>query len=154
LTHPVAARVLSILLSLASLQLFAEKPALEHLFPAGGAPGSTNSVTIFGKFDPWPPKFWTDTEDLSFNATTNKGKVDITIAPDAKPGPRLVRIYNDEGGSDPKIFVIGGDREIVEKEPNNLFSKAEQLDELPITLNGRFEKRGDVDCYALELHAG
>jgi len=147
-------RALYILLSFCAAQVFAEKPALEHLFPAGATPGTTNTLTLSGKFEPWPPHFWAEGEGISFNAETNKGKVEITVTADVKAGPRLIRIYNDEGASDPRIFVIGAGREIIEAEPNDLFSKAEELKELPVTINGRFEKRGDVDCFALHMRAG
>ena len=50
--------VVAALCAIAVLRLSAEAPTVEHLFPAGLTRGSTNVVTIAGKFEPWPPKVW------------------------------------------------------------------------------------------------
>jgi hypothetical protein len=132
----------------------AEKPVLENIYPAGGSIGSTNIITLDGKFEPWPPKFWSDTDELSFLAETNKGKVMVRICKNAQPGPHLVRVFNDESASDPAIFVIGSGREITEVEPNNLFRKNEPIEDFPVTINGKLQKRGDVDAFSFKLEAG
>jgi hypothetical protein len=147
-------QIFTFLFCLGTTLVSAQQPALDHLFPAGAAPDTTNSITLFGKFEPWPPKFWSDSDQITFNPTTNKAKVEFRIAPGAKPGAHLVRIYNDDGASDPRIFVIGSTNEISETEPNDLFSRPEAVKSLPLTINGRFEKRGDVDSFALDLKAG
>src|SRR5436309_4572564 len=120
---------ITILLTSAS---FAAEPVLDGLFPAGGARGTTNIVTAAGKFDPWPPKVWVSSPGLVFNTETNKGKFSVAIAADADPGPRLVRFYNDEGASELRFFVVGDGKEILEKEPNNSFAKAQVVQTLPV----------------------
>jgi hypothetical protein len=134
--------------------LQAEPPPLDALYPAGGERGTTNAVTAIGKFDAWPPKVWIGGEGIEFVAETNKGKFTVTISRDAIPGPRLVRLYNEDGTSDPRTFVIGDTREISEAEPNNHFAKAQRISESPVTINGRLDKNGDVDSFAIELSAG
>src|SRR5206468_3857311 len=131
--------------------LHAETPIIDGLFPVGGARGTTNLVTVSGKFEPWPPKVWVSRPDLAFSAETNKGKFVVTISDAAVPGPRLVRFYNDEGAGDPRIFVIGGGREIADLEGNNQFSKPQWIEELPVTVNGRLDKRDDVDSFGVRL---
>jgi len=136
------------------LVLSADPPTLEMFYPAGGERGSTNIVSAIGKFDAWPPKFWVSCLGLLFNAETNKGKFFLGIAPDASPGPRLVRLYNTDGASEPRFFVVGETHEIPEIEPNNYFSKPQVIDELPVTINGRLDKNGDVDSFGINLRAG
>ncbi len=132
---------------------FAAEPVLDGLFPAGGARGTTNLVTAVGKFDSWPLKVWVNRPGLTFSAETNKGKFSVAISADAVPGPRLVRLYNEEGASELRFFVIGAGQEILETEPNNFFSKAQEVKSLPITINGRLDKNGDVDSFALNLRS-
>jgi hypothetical protein len=134
--------------------LHAAPPALDHLYPAGGAIDSTNTVTITGKFEPWPPKVWVSSPGLEFNAQTNKGKFEVTMAPDAAPGPRWIRLFNEEGASEPRLFVVGEWREIRDQEPNDHFAKAQPIESLPVTVNGQLDKRGDVDSFAVPLRAG
>ncbi len=133
---------------------FAETPTLDGFYPAGGERGTTNSVTAAGKFGSWPPHVWISSPGLTFTAETNKGKFSVTIAVNAPPGPRLIRLYNEDGASDPRFFVVGTGRESTETEPNNHFAKAQPIPELPATINGRLDKNGDVDSFAIHLRAG
>jgi len=132
----------------------AEKPTLEHIFPAGASRNSTHTLTLFGKFDAWPPKVWSSCGVLVFNFPTNKGKVEIKVPADAPVGPCLFRLYSEEGASEPCIFVVDEGSECEENEPNNHFSKPQLITNLPVTINGRLEKNGDVDSYGFQIKAG
>ena len=150
----IAARA-ALLAAVTSTSLIAATaPTFDALFPAGAEHGSTNAVTVSGKFDPWPPKAWLSGPGVHFNAETNKGKFTVTIDTEAAPGARVVRFYNEEGVSEPRLFVVGEQREISETETNNHFARAQQIAALPITINGRLEKGGDVDSFAVQLRAG
>lgn len=131
-----------------------EAPTLEHLHPLGVLRGSTNAVTVAGKFDPWPPKVWVDMPGVVFNAETNKGKMLVEVSREAKPGPVLVRLYNESGASEPRILMIADRSEIMETEPNDHFAKAQAIAQLPATINGRFERRGDADSFQIHLRRG
>jgi hypothetical protein len=135
-------------------QSFAAAPSLDGFYPAGGERGMTGIVAAIGKFDAWPPKVWVEQPGVVFIAETNKGKFRVNIAADAAPGPRLVRLYNEEGASEPRFFIVGAMKEIAESEPNNHFAKAQPMSELPITINGRLDKNGDTDSFAIQLRAG
>jgi hypothetical protein len=150
----IAATWLTVLFGSAFLTS-AEPPTLDAFFPAGGERGTTNVVTAIGKFDPWPSQVWVSESGVTFNAETNKGKFSVTVAHQAASGPRLVRLYNAEGVSEPRLFVVGsGGKETLEAEPNNHFAKAQLLTNLPITINGRLDKNDDVDSFAFHLRAG
>jgi hypothetical protein len=142
---------LAALFSLLSVR--GDAPELKAIHPIGAARGTTNTYTLSGKFDPWPPKFWSEPAGLIFKTDTNKNKVTIEIPSDAAPGPRLVRIYNEEGATDPKFFVIGKDPELTEKEPNGRLIEAQEA-KLPIVINGRLDKNDDVDSYKITLKGG
>lgn len=131
----------------------AEAPELKAIHPIGAGRGTTNTYTLSGKFDPWPPKFWSEPAGLIFKTDTNQNKVTIEIPTDSPPGPRLVRIFNDDGVTDPKFFVIGKDSEITEKEPNSRLTEAQDA-KLPTVINGRLDKNDDVDSYRVDLKSG
>lgn len=138
----------------ATSSALAEAPKLNHLIPAGAARGSTNTVTLTGKFEPWPPRVWVHPPGVIFVAGTNQGKLRVEVAPDAPPGPRLVRLYNNDGASEPRFFVVGAGREIADVEPNDHFARPQPAGELPVTINGQLEKEGSVDSFAVNVRAG
>jgi len=139
---------------LLTVTAFAAAPSLDCFYPVAVPCGSTNTITAIGKFDPWPPKIWTAALGVSFIAETNKGKFQVSVAPDAKPGGYFVRAYNDEGVSTPRFLLVTESPESSEKEPNNDFESAQLLDKLPAAVNARFDKNDDVDTYRLELSNG
>lgn len=129
-------------------------PSLNQLYPAGAGVGSSNRVAVVGKFDPWPPKFWVEGDGVVFRGTTNTGWVQVEIAADAVPGARWVRVFNDEGASEPRLFVVGPTAEPADTEPNNGFAAPQFVSRGPVTINGRLDKNGDVDSFGISVGAG
>ena len=148
------ARAALLALVLSMLLLHADSPTLDAIYPPGAALGSSNVITLSGKFEPWPPKVWMSVSGLEFIAQTNKGKFALIVGTNASPGPRLVRIYNEDGVSEPRFFVVGSGREVIDTETNNHFGSAQPIGDLPVTINGRLEKGGDVDSFAVHVKAG
>ncbi len=134
--------------------VFGAAPVLEHLYPVGLGVGSAQTLTLQGKFDPWPPQVWVEGDGLACIAQTNKGKIDVTVDAEAEPGPRLIRVFNDEGVSEPRIVVIDESWTLAEAEPNNKFEAAQAVASLPMTIDGRLERNGDVDSYRIDLREG
>jgi hypothetical protein len=132
----------------------AAAPAPEFIFPAGGKQGATFNVTVGGKLDGWPVGVWTDHAGLVFKATTNSGAFTVTIGADVPPGPHLVRFHNGDGAAEPRTFVVGTRDEVPEAEPNDDFRKAQRLDKPAVVVNGRLEKAGDVDSFAIQAEQG
>jgi hypothetical protein len=133
---------------------FCAAPTLDHVYPVAIQAGTSNSVQVLGKFDPWPPKIWADTPGVHFTAETNSGKLQAVVEKDAPTGPHLIRLYNERGASEPRIFIIAREPQLQEKEPNDHFAKAQVITNLPVHLNGRLDKAGDVDCYSVHLEKG
>lgn len=146
--------VIVLLCSFAASAARAAAPAPEFIFPAGGKPGPTFNVTVGGKLDGWPVGVWTDHAGLVFKATTNSGAFTVSIAADVPPGPHLVRFFNDDGAAEPRTFVVGTRDEVLEVEPNDDFRKAQLVDKSAVVVNGRLEKAGDVDSFAIRAEQG
>jgi len=137
-----------------SVGLSAEAPKLEQLFPAGGVRGTTNAVVAVGKFDTWPVEVWMDAPGLVFRPEKDNGKFSVEVAANAEPGPRLVRMFNKDGATALRFFVVGEGREILEVEPNDGLNQGQAVSGLPLVVNGRLEKNQDVDGYAVDLVGG
>lgn len=133
-------------------------PSVEYFFPGGGRQGTTVTVSAGTKADakitPWPAKAWSDCPGLEFTPADDNGTFRVKIPREAPPGPHLVRVYNDEGASVPRVFFVGRQRADLEKEPNDSFATAQAVDELPAVIDGRLEKRGDADSFAIQADAG
>jgi len=146
-------RPILLLLALASVAV-AKPPTLEHLFPAGAARGSTVEVTASGQFERWPVRGWSSSEGLAIRAGAEKGKLSMVVAPDAPTGVHWVRLFDDEGASSPRPFVVGVLPELLEVEPNDETGRAQRIDRPDVVVNGRLAKTGDVDGYVVRLRKG
>jgi hypothetical protein len=97
---------------------------------------------------------WSSIPGVELRFGTNKGKAEIVISSEASVGPGLLRLFNEEGPSDLRFFVVTEGQEQLEIEPNNHFTRPQWLTNLPTTINGRLEKSGDVDCFRITMKAG
>ncbi len=144
----------SFLILLLSAVSQAAPPTLEHFYPVALQRGTTNTVAAIGKFDPWPVEFRIEGQGLTLTTTTNRGSVEIVVAPVAPVGPRLIRAFNAEGATAPRFLVVTAEPQVAEVEPNDDRAKAQVVTNLPAWLNGRLDKGGDVDQFAVDLAAG
>ena len=140
------------LLTLGVLQ--AAVPVLDHVFPAAIQIGTTQLVTLVGKFDPWPTRLDMDIPGVSWEPTTNSGVIRVRVAPEAPAGPRVIRAFSPEGVSEPRFLILSQRPQQAEVEPNDAVPSAQVLTSLPAQVNGRLEKNGDVDSYSVDLRAG
>ncbi|WP_414662333.1 PPC domain-containing protein [Horticoccus sp. 23ND18S-11] len=132
----------------------AAAPTLEQFFPVAVQAGTTTTVNAVGKFAPWPAKVWTDSPGLSFRPGEKAGELSVEVGADVPAGPHLVRLYNDTGASAPRFIVVTAEPPGAEVEPNDEFSRPQLIERLPVSLNGRLNKGGDVDSFAVQLEAG
>ncbi len=135
-------------------RLFAAVPALTQFYPVAVQTGTTTTVSAVGKFDPWPVQVWTDSPGISFEPEKKTGQFMVTVGADVPPGPHLIRLFNDKGVSVPRFLLVTTQPEATEAEPNDHPGKAQPISHLPVTLNGRLNKSGDVDSFAVQLAAG
>src|SRR5205823_5707083 len=69
------------------------------------------------------------------------------------PGVHYLRVYDDQGASSLRPFIVGTLPEVVEQEPNDDPRKPQVLPGSCV-VNGRLEKPGDVDGFAIKLLKG
>ena len=148
------------LLAAIALPATAAVPTLDSVYPPGGKKGSEIDFTLNGKFDPWPCSLWFSREGLTFTPDPDPKKVGsgkLTIAPDATPGPVLIRAHNAGGATAPVFFMISDKNEILEEEKDNsTVAGAVPLDRsmLPLVLNGTLSARGELDSKCILLEKG
>ena len=80
---------------------------MTELFPPGAGRGQTVAVNASGTFDHWPVKAWIEGRGVEIRAEKEKGKLTVVVAADAAPGLRWVRLYDEEGATALRPFVIG-----------------------------------------------
>jgi hypothetical protein len=142
-------------LLLAGPTALAKPPTLTALFPAGARRGETVTVTASGTFDHWPVPSWADSPGLTIEAVTEKkGTLSIRVTDDADPGVHWLRLYDEEGATVLRPFLVGTLPEIVEAEPNDDPKTPQEVEGPAVTINGRLAKPGDVDGFAIALARG
>lgn len=141
---PLAAFIVCILTASAAAQL-----KVNALYPSGGQRGAKVDVALSGSFPIWPLSAEWRGGQVKLECG-DKGKVLFTVEADAAPGPRWVRFYDAKGASQWRCFVVGQLPEVVETEPNES-PESDKLTKLPVVVNGKLQKSGDVDVFAVEL---
>ncbi len=138
-----------------------QQTVLESIFPAGGSRGSTVRVQFVGSKGSLQgadavlvdgPGGITVSEVTS----SDKGIVEatFTIAADAVPGRRMVRVKGGQTGlTNFRWFFVGPLPEHIEGKDNNTIATAESVD-LPLVINGRVNPVLDQDCFRFQAKAG
>ena len=132
----------------------AKPPTLTELFPPGACRGQVVAVDAAGTFDHWPVKAWIEGPGVEIVAKKEKGKLTVSVAADAPPGLRWVRLYDGEGATVLRPFMIGVLPEVIEVEPNDEPKAPQRLAAASSTVNGRLAKAGDVDGFGVSLTRG
>ena len=145
-------RNVAFLILLQPAALLAAAPSVSQFFPAGAEVGQTIEVAAIGKFS-WPLKAWSSSPHVAVVPQEAPGLLEVRVASAAAPGIVWVRLYNDEGVSAMRAFVVGTLPEMQEKEPNGSLTEAQEVGD-PITINARLRAAGDVDTYSVELQEG
>lgn len=119
-------------------------PRPSAMVPAGGKPGETIDVTLYG--DPAGPI------KQKFTVPKEPPFLSTIFAPDNKATPFFPQ---DAGGIAPSPLVFRATpwNNVVEVEPNDDRTQATPCD-APIAMNGRIEKPGDVDHFAFKATKG
>lgn len=130
---------------------FAAPPTFDAIFPAGAKVGEELEVALVSKVTTWPPKVWCSSDKVVFEPLEKANQLKVKIAADAKPGPCLVRLYDGEGASPVRIFVVGDQPELAEEVDNDTLAKAQPIESLPVLVNARLEKSDDIDFYRVSL---
>jgi len=155
----------------------ADPPTASYMFPAGGQRGTTVAVRVGGlnllskaSLEMLGPgveasgevrrveKVWLEGPLLPLPDSQQAEDYPqdyggtVTIAADARPGPRAWRVWNAQGAAGALPFVVGDLPEIVEREVDG--DPVPTPVTVPLTINGRIFPREDVDLWTFPLSAG
>uniref|UniRef100_Q020D2 Peptidase domain protein n=1 Tax=Solibacter usitatus (strain Ellin6076) TaxID=234267 RepID=Q020D2_SOLUE len=132
------------------------QPVLAWIFPAGGQRGTTVEITASGT-SIVPESVLVTGGGVSGKvldgSVAARVKLSLTIAPDAAPGERELRILNAGGISNRFRFIVGELPEIREIEPNNEKTTAQKLPALPLVVDGQILDN-DRDYFRFTAKAG
>src|SRR5260370_6232281 len=126
------------------------------IYPAGGQGGTAIEVTASGTSIVPQTVLVTGgsvTGKVVDGSQPNKVKFALTIAADAEPGERELRILNAGGVSNRFRFIVGDLPEITEIEPNSEKSAPQKIPALPIVIDGQILD-GDRDYFRFPARAG
>ncbi len=103
-------------------------------------------------------EFFADRNKKQPNAQISEvALIKVTIAPDAVPGNRELRLQSRDELTNPLIFQVGTLPEVSELEPNDPEKSSRLPDpaplKLPVLINGQVYP-GDVDCFRFQGHRG
>ncbi len=132
------------------------QPVLAWIYPAGGQRGHTVEITAGGTGIRPNQVLMTGsgiTTRVLESKDPSQARIAITIAPDADPGIRELRILNSGGVSNRFRFVVGDLPEINEIEPNSTRAAPQPIESLPVVINGQITE-GDRDYFRFHAAAG
>jgi len=139
---------------------------LDGIFPAGGTPGQSVDLTIYGgDLDDVDRLVFSHPGITAERRMAEPGPFDegpqpvenqftVTIKGDVPFGHHAVRCQGRYGLSGPRTFVVDGFTELVETEPNNQRGQATELATLPLAVNGQLNGGADVDWFRIAGQAG
>ena len=131
------------------------QPVLAWIYPAGGQRGTTVEVTASGTAIAPQSVLITGggvTARVVDAKDPAKVRIAVSIAPDAEPGVRELRILNAGGVSNRSRFAVGQLPEINEVEPNSERSQAQNIASWPVVVNGQILE-GDRDYFRFSAKA-
>jgi hypothetical protein len=126
-------------------------PTLTSVSPNAFNPGTSVPVKFAGKLEGSERRVWCDDAAIQFTLPDASGVSTASVGAEARPGLHLVRFVNSEGVTLPVRFAVGPLPLLEEKEPNDEVPAPQPVAKLPAWIQGRLEKGGDVDGYALTL---
>ncbi|MGF1578470.1 MAG: PPC domain-containing protein [Gemmataceae bacterium] len=158
--------ILTSVAQLASAQTFM-RARLDAITPTGAKAGTTVEVVLRGNdLDEVKELYFSDSrikaqyvpppepKDKKKKPTTPPPpKFKITVPANVPVGKFDVRAVGKWGISNPRAFVVGALKEIIEKENNSLVTQAQPV-ELNSTINGSINSRTDVDYFLFEAKKG
>lgn len=110
-----------------------EQPFITHMFPLGGRVGVRTEAVVGG---------W------------NLPTTHLTLpTPAAGPSRRLAGLRGSKGWSNQVPYAVGTLPECTEAEPNDSLEQAQQV-ALPVVVNGRVGRPGDVDVFRISGRRG
>src|SRR5262249_54274415 len=109
------------------------RPYVSHVYPMAGNPGKEIEVEPIGSARLKSPK--------------------VKLMPPLELGVQQVQIDVDGGKTNPATFIVSALPQVMEQEPNDTPEKATRIT-LPAGINGRIDKKRDLDHYIFKAEKG
>lgn len=148
----IATNYLVLFVVVASVRAELPNPILKSVFPPGGQSGSTIEVTVVGSALNEFSRLICSHSDISSEKIA-KNRFRVKIPPNVPTGSYDLRVLCRDGLSSPRTFFVGNRSELLETEQNEVFKSA-QTASLDVSINGRIEKKGDVDVFQFSARQG
>lgn len=136
----------------------AQVPSVGFVFPPGGQLGQKATISINGGNLQGATQVLVSGTGVQAQITKNTEAgslpIELTIAPDALPGARELRVVTPRGTSNAGRIWLAAYPDANETEPNNLLPQAQKLEKLPVVVNGQINGGEDVDCFTFQANAG
>lgn len=137
-------------------EVASRQPQLNTIFPMGARPGDRLRFELQGEFLDQASRLLFESDDVSgavLSSTFTSAQVELTVAPDAEPGPRRLRLASPRGVSNAVLLRVTCWPSLVEKEPNDDPDSAMAI-QGPAVVNARLGTGEDVDLYRFHARAG
>ena len=131
-------------------------PQLASVFPQGSQPGVSVKVKVLGEFlDQAKQVLFLDPaiQGKILTSQPSWAELELRIDPNAGYGPHFFRVVTHRGASDLLLFRVGDLPHHAEREPNDSFDTAEEV-QLPATLNGKIDTQTEVDFFRFQAQKG
>ena len=143
-------------------------PYLASIFPLGGRQGTAPELMVRGQMlgeEMLGEEMLAGAKRIEVERGLDQGlkftalrsaadaaTVQVNVAKDAPLGVHHLRLLTGAGWSNPVKFFVGDLPELIEAEPNDALGQLQRVT-LPATVNGRIERKGDVDRFAFTAAA-
>jgi len=133
-------------------------PKILSVYPLGARQGTSIEVEVQGGFLSNTTSVEFDCQDLIWTKTTktSSGRVSglVSIAPQAALGPHVLRAVTLDGYSTSTLFNVGQYPSLMESEANELWTQAQEIQMLPVEIQGRMTTAEDRDCFRFQVRSG
>lgn len=125
------------------------------MFPLGGQAGQRVLVELEGDFlDRGTVRC--ECGDLTTKirlANAVRMQVEMELATEMAPGPRIIYVESPRGASNRLLFRVTGWKSVVEREANDTLQEAQGVAS-PVVIEGRIARLTDVDFFRFQANAG
>jgi hypothetical protein len=140
-------------------------PYLASIFPLGAQRGSSSELAVRGQMLAGAKRIEAERnlsqggqggqglELKALSSAADTTTVQMNIAKDAPLGIHHLRLLTQAGWSNPVKFLVGDLPDLIEAEPNDVPGQLQRVSP-PASINGRIERKGDMDRFAFTVGAG
>ena len=134
-------------------------PYLASIFPLGAQQGTSPELLVRGELLAGAKRIEVERslgqvlEVAALSSAVDAASVRVKVAQDAPLGVHHLHLWTPAGRSNPIKFFVGNLPELNEAEPNDAPDQLQRVN-LPATINGRIERKGDRDRFAFTAGAG